>query len=333
MPCLESVSASRLARCLVRVKTRTLPISPRRSELHQERRLQVLRDGIDGLRDPDGRRRGPLEVDRERVLQHLARQLHDRRRHRGREEERLAARRQVLQDAADVGQESHVEHPVRLVEHEDLEAFELRVRESEVVEQAARCRDQDVDARAEGMLLRAHADAAEDRGGRERRVDGELARVLVDLGGELARGRQHERPRHAALLAHEAVQDRKDEGGRLAAAGHGAGEHVLALEGGGHGVLLDRGRAGEAHLLDAAQQVRVESEIGKRHANRVFPRFRRAGRRPLSFHPACFFRERRNRRRGLRSWNARRRPGGHRQRKAGVASHILRDSANLQLGQ
>ena len=52
---------------------------------------------------------------------------HDRLRHRGREEERLPLRRQMLQHAADVGEEAHVQHPVRFVEDEDLQPVELRV--------------------------------------------------------------------------------------------------------------------------------------------------------------------------------------------------------------
>ena len=101
-------------------------------------------------------------------------------------------------------------------------------------------------------------------------MDGELVGVLVDLRGELARGREDERPRDAALLAHEAVEDRQEEGGGLAAAGHGAGEHVAPLQRGRNRVLLDRRGPGEAHLLDAAQEIGMESETGKRHGDCVF---------------------------------------------------------------
>ena len=80
------------------------------------------------------------------------------------------------------------------------------------------------------------ADAAEDGGGGEGRVDGELVRVLLDLRGELARGREDERAGDAALLADQAVQDREQERGGLAAARHRAGEHVAALDGGRDGV-------------------------------------------------------------------------------------------------
>jgi hypothetical protein len=41
--------------------------------------------------------------------------------HRGAEEERLPLGRQVTQDLPDLGQEAHVEHPVGLVQHQDLE--------------------------------------------------------------------------------------------------------------------------------------------------------------------------------------------------------------------
>ena len=68
----------------------------------------------------------------------------------------------MLEDATDVGQEAHVEHPVGLVEDQHLEAGEARVGLPEVIQQAARRRHQDVGPAAERLLLRAIADAAED---------------------------------------------------------------------------------------------------------------------------------------------------------------------------
>ena len=193
--------------------------------------MRFCGDGVDRLRDADRRGGLPLDVDGEGALEHLARELDDRRRHRRREEERLALRREVLEDAADVRQKAHVEHPVGLVEDEDLEVIELRVGEAEVVEQASRRRDQDVGARAERVLLRPHRHAAEDGRRGEGRVDRQRLRVLLDLRRELAGGRQDEGARRAALLADELVEDREQEGGRLAAARHGAGEDVASLHG------------------------------------------------------------------------------------------------------
>ena len=166
----------------------------------------------------------------------------------------------MLEHAPDVGQEPHVEHPVRLVEHEHLELVELRVRMAEVIEQPARRRDQDVDAAAEGVLLRAEPDAAEHRGARDGRVRGELAQVLLDLRRELARGREHERARDAARLPHDAVHDRQKKGGRLAASRHRAREHIAAFECGRNGVVLNRRWACEAKLFHAAHESSVETE-------------------------------------------------------------------------
>jgi len=44
--------------------------------------------------------------------------------HGGREEERLARLRQTLEDLGELGLEAHVEHPVGLVEHQDLDVVE-----------------------------------------------------------------------------------------------------------------------------------------------------------------------------------------------------------------
>src|SRR5207245_10995779 len=112
---------------------------------------------------------------------------------------------QVTQQSADSAEEAQVEHPVGLVEDEYLEVLELRVRLPEVVQEPARCRDDHVHAAPERVRLRAHADAAEDRGARERRVHGELDEVRVDLRGELAGGREDQGPGDAAALRPEPV--------------------------------------------------------------------------------------------------------------------------------
>ena len=42
--------------------------------------------------------------------------------HGGREQQRLPLRWHVLQDPADIGKETHIEHPVRFVQYEHLKA-------------------------------------------------------------------------------------------------------------------------------------------------------------------------------------------------------------------
>jgi hypothetical protein len=245
-------------------------------QLEQQRGLEVLGNRIDRLRDADGGGGLALLVDREGILQHLARELGDRRRHRRREEERLAFDGQVSQHFPDVREKAHVEHAVRFVEHQHLEVVELCIREAEVVEQASGCGDQDVRAGPERVLLRSHGHAAENGGRGESRVHRELAGVLLDLGSQLAGRRQDESPRHATLLADQAVKDRQQEGGGLTAARHGAGEHVAPFHGGRDRVVLDGRGPRESHLFDAAQEIRMETELRERQENP--PRGKKSGR-------------------------------------------------------
>ena len=146
---------------------------PARQEMDDQQRFQFLRHRIDGLRDPRRGRGLALHLNRHRIAQHLGRQRRNRRRHRRAEEERLTTRRQVRQDLANLGQEAHVEHAVRLVEDEVLELVHPGVARAHVIEQPAGRRDDDVDAAPERVLLRSHADAAEDRRAGDRRVDRE----------------------------------------------------------------------------------------------------------------------------------------------------------------
>ena len=89
-------------------------------ELHEERRLQVLLDRIERMRH-GVRRRRMADLHRDRVMLHLVHQFPDIVGHGGREQQGLALGRHVLDDPPDIGKKSHVEHPVRLVQDEDLQ--------------------------------------------------------------------------------------------------------------------------------------------------------------------------------------------------------------------
>ncbi len=104
---------------------------------------------------------GARDLDAHRVLEEGVDQARDLRRHGGREEQRLPARRQQLADALDVGDEAHVEHAVGFVDDQDLDAGQQDLAAPEVVEQAARRGDQHVDAAVELLELVVERDAAD----------------------------------------------------------------------------------------------------------------------------------------------------------------------------
>ena len=163
-----------------------------------------------------------------------------------------------------VGPEAHVEHAVRFVQDQDLEAREIDRLVPHVIHQAARRRDDDVHAGAKREFLLVHRHAAEDGDARHRRVIGEALDLVFDLHGELARRREHERAcarRLRRRLVEEALQDRNEERGGLARAGFRARDDVAAAERQRDHAALDRPGFGPAEIANARQQPRVEREL------------------------------------------------------------------------
>jgi len=124
-----------------------------------------------------------------------------------------------------------------------------------MIEQAAGRGDQHVDAAAEGMFLRPHPDAAVHRRAGDRRVHRQVVQIFQDLRRQLARRRQHQGAGRSARLVDQPVQDRQEKRRRLAAAGHGAGQHVAAVPGRRDGVRLNRRRADEAEILETLEKI------------------------------------------------------------------------------
>ena len=176
----------------------------------------------------------------------------DLRRHGGREEQRLAHRRQQADDALDIGNEAHVEHAIGFVDHQDLHVVHQDAAALDVVEQAARGGDQHVGAPLERTLLVGEAHAADQQRHVELVVLAVDLEVLGHLGGQFTRRLQDERPRHARLGAAlgQDIDHREDEGGGLAGARLGASEDIAAHQDDGDGLFLDRGGLGIALVSD-----------------------------------------------------------------------------------
>ena len=160
----------------------------------------------------------------------------------------LTPRREMSQQPANVGQKPHVEHAIGLVEHQHFEIRETGIGLFEVVQQAARTGDDQVDALSEGLLLRTEADAAIDRRRSQVSVTGKTVEMFDDLGCELAGGSDHQGSGRTALSRQQPLLDRQQEGGGLAAARHGASQQIAALETGRNGIALNRRRVLEIEI-------------------------------------------------------------------------------------
>jgi hypothetical protein len=122
---------------------------------------------------------------------------HDRRRHRGREQHRLAQLRRLGEQPLDVGKEAEVEHLVGLVEHQHLDVREVQRAAVGQVEQPPRRADHHVDAGLQGLQLRLVRDAAVDGERAGAALAGGDGDVAGHLEGELTGRRDDQRLRLA----------------------------------------------------------------------------------------------------------------------------------------
>ncbi len=167
---------------------------------HRYQQALFLRplDKVDALIHPiDGGRSGRY-LDPYRIAQDGARQSHDIPGHGGREKKRLAPDRKQRQQAPDIGDKAHVEHPVRLVQHEMRQVPEFDLSLSDQVEQTSGSGDQNIDAPAEPVRLRSLLDSPENRRVLQARILSVIGERLADLKGELPRGGQNEGPNSTA---------------------------------------------------------------------------------------------------------------------------------------
>ena len=143
---------------------------------------------------------------------------------------------------------------------------------ADVVEEPARCRDEDLDAAPECLDLGVDRDAAVDDARAERQVLAVRLGARGDLHRELARRREDERPnrvsrrRKAAVrLRLQPLQDREHERGGLAGSGLGGREEVAALEHERDRLLLDGRRGGVALIGDGPCEFGRQAELRKWH--------------------------------------------------------------------
>ena len=189
---------------------------------------------------------------------------------RGREHQRLPLRRHGFDDAADRGEEAHVEHPVGLVEHEELEPGEIAAAAAHQVQQPTRAGDHDVGAGPERAHLRSLADAPEDGRDAQRKMLGVGADVLLDLHDQLAGRREHEHARSPASAGGEhrrqPGEDGQREGRGLPGAGLGDADEIAARDDRRDGSGLDGRGFGVTRFLDGFEDLGIEPELLERHS-------------------------------------------------------------------
>ena len=185
----------------------------------------------------------------------------------GREQHALSVCRSVGEDGTYLGQEAHVGHLIGLVERGDLDGVQDAGALTEVIGEATRGGDEDVDSAAELLDLLVERGAAD--GGHDSQTlgIGIGSEGFDDLERELAGGDQHERTRalgsRAVGVQRQALQDRQAEGKGLARAGLRTTEDVLTGDRVGKCLLLNGGGHGDRVARQCGDDCLGQSEIGE----------------------------------------------------------------------
>ena len=224
-------------------------------QFNQQVGLLRIGNGINDVLHRFGGRPARANLDGFGLVHRPLNQRFNLRRNGGGKQRGVALARAFFDDAAHVGQKSHVQHPVGLVEHEELNQVQPHRAALQMVNQASRRGDDDVGAGVQLVVLPAIADAAKNDGGQQ---IGET-RVIVDGGfhlrGEFARGFEDERARAGRVLD-ELREDGQGERGGLAGAGLRAADDVASGEHERDGAELNGRRLGITHRLDAIHDFR-----------------------------------------------------------------------------
>ena len=179
----------------------------------------------------------------------------------GREEEHLAIRGGLVQEAAHRREEPHVGHAVRLVEDDRGHVVETHVTPLDEVFEAAGAGDHDVDPLVQGAHLVAVAEAAEDRDDPLAVGAEQVAQDVVHLRGQLPGRHEDQRPRAAWARLYGVGGQGDPEGQRLARPGGRLATDVTARQRGRDRRCLDGERLGDPEAGEAFADRRGDAKV------------------------------------------------------------------------
>ena len=120
--------------------------------------------------------------------------------HRGGEKQRLPLGGQLGDHALYIVDKAHVQHPVRLVQHENLDLVQVDITLSDQVVEPAGGGDQDLRTAFDLLNLPHLAYAAEHHAAFQRQVLAVQVEVLLNLDRQFARGGENQRAGFAAAI-------------------------------------------------------------------------------------------------------------------------------------
>ena len=238
--------------------------------VHRVSAPDVLFDRIDGCAVIPG-------VDRPHVgrLVHVAtRESDDLARHGGGEQHRLPVGGNECDDLLDIGEEPHVEHFVRLIEHELAHVRKIEIASAGQIDDASGRADDDVDSCAKCVYLRLVGPASVNREHPNAQPSTGLLDICRDLESQLTCGADDQTlglvlcrlGKFGVVLAGwrgDALDERDTEPQRLAGSGLRLTDDVAAFERQTQAHLLNRESGGDAVAGQGLDDGCADAEFGE----------------------------------------------------------------------
>src|SRR5204863_4205977 len=166
---------------------------------HKQIEFLLCGYGINCVRNRFRRRTADADFDQLGIAQDPGGQTFDLRWERGGEEQGLAVRRNLFNDAAHVRQEPHVEHAIDFIEDEKLYLLQSHRALFEQIEQSSRRGDEHIDTAFEFLALFSISHAAMHQGDAEICKAAIITKCSFDLRSKFTRWLEHETSKRAVL--------------------------------------------------------------------------------------------------------------------------------------
>ncbi len=193
-------------------------------------------------------------------------------RHCGGEKECLPGGREQPDNFFNVGNKSHIQHPVCFINDQNFGVVQQESAPFKQVEQAARCCNQHIHATVEHVFLVGHAFATNQQRMVELEVLAILYKVFGNLKSQLACGFQNERTRHTGTCTGIAqdFQHGQGKGGCFACASLGNPQNIARHKHGRNSLCLNGGGVFIPHLINGLQNGFGEFQICKGNGGLFF---------------------------------------------------------------
>ena len=182
---------------------------------------------------------------------------HNLRRHRGGKKHRLPLFGHARQDRLDLGQKSHIEHPVRFVQNQNGHLAQKDRPLLEMIVQPSRRRNNHVRISAHRRQLGPHGGAADEHRGSQSDRSAHLVQFRIHLQSQFARGQEHQ---PVAAAVRQPLEHRNPKRQRLPGPRLRDPDDIFPLDRHRYALMLDRRRRRVLQLVQRLNKRRRDPQ-------------------------------------------------------------------------